>query len=127
MPCVLFFIFWLARESLRKIGMEKKIRLGFLLFTILLLGACSKNKELRAWVVTKNIVVYKDYRGDGQLFAFELTVGDVCVLGEQKNEKAYRYTEVLCPGRGYGWAADYVFAQVTRGNAASGGEGKRKK
>lgn len=91
----------------------------FLIFTALSLVDCSRNTGLRAWVATKNIVVYNDFRDDAQVPAFELKIGDVCVLGEQKTEKAYRYAEVLCPGRGYGWAADYAFAVITRKNASS--------
>lgn len=99
--------------------MEKRIKIFFLIFIVLSLVGCSKNTGLRAWVATKNIVVYKDFRDDAQVPAFELKTGDMCVLGEQKIEKAYRYTEVLCPGRGYGWAADYAFAVVTPENASS--------
>jgi hypothetical protein len=99
--------------------MGKGLKILFLIFAALSLVGCSKNTGLRAWVTTKNMVVYKDFRDDAQVPAFELKIGDVCVLGEQRTEKAYRYTEVLCPGRGYGWAADYAFAVITRENVNS--------
>ena len=99
--------------------MVKNIKILFLIFIAVSLAGCSKNTELRAWVATKNIIAYKDFCGDAQVPAFELKTGDVCVLGEQRTEKVYRYTEVLCPGHGYGWTADYAFAVITRENVNS--------
>jgi hypothetical protein len=97
-----------------RIGVGKNLNfVFFVLVSFVFLRGCSRSERLQAWVVTQNMVVFKDYRNDMQIPSFQLNKGDVCVLGAQKNEKVFLYTEVLCPGRGYGWTADHAFELIT--------------
>ncbi len=99
----------------RSIGMVKIIK--FLLISAMLLVVmfgCCRKPEPTAWVVTKNMVVYKDHAGDAQDEAFNLEVGDICVPGREVIEKVFQYTEVLCPGKGYGWVADRDFKIINK-------------
>lgn len=83
-----------------------------------LLGCCKKI-ELQAWVSRENTPVYSDHVGDAQVVSFNLQAGDICVPGRQEVEKVYRYTEVLCPGKGYGWVADTNFIIIDRNHVRS--------
>jgi hypothetical protein len=89
----------------------------FLVTSVMILAGafgCCRELEPTAWVATRNISVYKDHTGDAQDVAFELDVGDICVPGRVETEKVFQYTEVLCPGKGYGWAANPYFKVINK-------------
>lgn len=81
---------------------------------VTVLAGCEPSHVPKAWVARKELPAYKSPEGDAQVVAFKLYPGDVCVPGEKVVEKVFSYTEVVCPGRGYGWVADYDFDTVSK-------------
>jgi hypothetical protein len=98
----------------RSIGMVKIIKLLLIsAMSLMLMLGCCKEPEPTAWVVTKNMVVYKDF-GNTVVEAFNLDVGDICILGREEIDKVFLYTEVLCPDKGYGWVIDSDFKIINK-------------
>ena len=78
-------------------------------------GCCDKS-ELQIWVATASMPVYRDYKNDAQIIAFNLQSDDICLPGKEQIEKVYKYTEVLCHNKGYGWVADTNFKVINKNN-----------